>query len=167
MDVIKYGNLYKKEKKVKAKCPYCGTKVAMIKEDYQLYDYQTNMIWNCPFCQKNVTTKRFNPYRTWDKITKWFKNYRYIVIIVFLSIALLGITIGIPIMVAVINSSPDNTDNHLIDYQYKGVHYKEYVDKYELKNGALYVWDDGEKTQYNGATLNKVTTLKEENNERK
>lgn len=161
MDIIKYGNLYKEEKKAKAKCPHCGTKVAMIKEDYQLYDYQTNMIWNCPFCQKRVTTKRFNPYRSWHKIVSWFKNHISTMMITLYSIALVGVMIGIPITYAVVNSYPDNTDNYLIDYHCEGVHYEEYVDKYELKNGALYVWDNGEKTQYNGATLNKVTTLKE------
>jgi endogenous inhibitor of DNA gyrase (YacG/DUF329 family) len=62
MEIIKYGNLFKKTKKVKAKCPYCGTKVSMTKEDYVLYNYQTNMIWTCPFCDKKVTTKRFNIY---------------------------------------------------------------------------------------------------------
>ena len=145
MDIIKYGNLYKKEKKAKAKCPHCGTKVAMVKGDYQLYDYQTNMIWYCPFCQKRVTTKRFNLYRIWDKITKWFKYYNYIVIPILLSIFIVGAAFVLPIMLAIINSSPDDTDNYLIDYHYKNVHYEEYVDKYELKNGALYVWDDGEK----------------------
>jgi endogenous inhibitor of DNA gyrase (YacG/DUF329 family) len=162
MDIIKYGNLYKKEKKVKAKCPHCGTKVAMIKEDYQLCDYQTNMIWNCPFCQKNVTTKRFNPYRTWDEIIKWFEYYHEIVIVILLSILMVGAMVVLPIIYVVVNSNQDNTDNYLIDYHYKGVHYKEYVDNYKLEGNTLYIWDDGEKTQYNEVKFNKVTTLKEE-----
>lgn len=164
MDIIKYGNLYKKEKKVKAKCSHCGTKVAMIKEDYQLYDYQTNMIWDCPFCQKRVTTKRFNFYRTWDKIIKWFEDYRYIVIVILLSILMVGATVVLPIIYVVVNPKQDNTDNYLIDYHYKGVHYEEYVDKYKLEGNTLYIWDDGEKTQYNEVEFNKVTTLKEEDN---
>lgn len=164
MDIIKYGNLYKKEKKVKAKCPHCGTKVAMIKEDYQLYDYQTNVIWNCPFCQKRVTTKRFNPYRIWNKIIKWFKDYGYIVIPILLSIIIVGALLILPIMCAIIDSKPDDTDNYLIDYHYKDTHYEEYVDNYKLEGNTLYIWDDGEKTQYNEVEFNKVTTLKEEIN---
>lgn len=164
MDIIKYGNLYKKEKKVKAKCPYCGTKVAMIKEDYQLYDYQTNMIWDCPFCQKRVTTKRFNPYRTWDKIVNWFRVHECtssVILILNISVIITSIFIVLAIFCC---PGPDRTDNYLIDYHYKGVHYEEYVDKYKLEGSTLYVWDDGEKTQYNGVEFNKVTTLKEETN---
>lgn len=163
MDVIKYGNLYKKEKKVKAKCPHCGTKVAMIKEDYQLYDDQTNMIWNCPFCQKRVTTKRFNPYRTWNKIrTEWSEDYCYTVIIILFLIFMIGMLVILPIIYVVVNPNQDNTDNYLIDYYYEDIHYEEYVDNYKLEGNTLYVWDDGEKTQYNEVKFNKVTTLKEE-----
>ncbi len=60
--------------------------------------------------------------------------------------------------------SPDRTDNYLIDYYYEDIHYEEYVDNYKLEGSTLYVWDNGEKTQYNGVKFNRVITLKEENN---
>lgn len=157
MDIIKYGNLYKKEKKVKAKCPHCGTKVAMVKGDYQLYDYQTNMIWTCPFCEKTVTTKRFSIYRTWDR----FRNHPVATPLILIW----GSAIAITAMFAFICSvggDPDDTDNYLIDYHYNGTRYQEYVDDYKLEGATLYIWDDEEKTQYNSVTFNKVTTLKEE-----
>lgn len=164
MDIIKYGNLYKKEKKVKAKCPHCGTKVAMIKEDYQLYDFQTNMIWDCPFCQKRVITKRFNSYRIWHKITNWFRVHDCASLVI-LAFGITATIITIFVVLAIsCYPSPDGTDNYLIDYYYEDIHYEEYVDNYKLEGSTLYVWDDGEKTQYNGVKFNRVITLREENN---
>lgn len=161
MDIIKYGNLYKEEKKVKAKCPYCGTKVAMTKNDYKLFDYQTNLLWTCPFCEKEVITKRFNIYRVWDKIRKWYdSNFIAGTLVLTFGIGVLIVVLALFIVFSV--TGPDDTDKYYIDFCCINGYYQYYIDDCKLEGDTLYIWDNGEKITYMKATIEEVRELKEE-----
>lgn len=160
MDIIKYGNLYKNQKKIKAKCSHCGTKVAMIRSDYQL-DYQADMIWTCPYCENIVRTKKFSIRKAWRQVRDWFEEHECLTVTVFTT-GFCAAFVGIPILIVALSISPDSTDRYYLEFRCASGSYQEYIDDYELEGDTLYTWDNGEKMTYMKATITQVKDLEGE-----